>query len=269
MAAMTTMTGSGPMQDKLWSKGACDWAEIQEQGTLPLHSAALNAAWVVRGTRLLDAGCGAGTASILASLRGATVSAVDASEGLLEIVRGRLPGSDIRQADLETLPYADETFDAVIANNSVFYAANPTAAMNELARVVRPGGRVVVATWGPADQCQYSAVLRLLGALMPPPPLGSTPGGPFAFAAPGALESLVEGAGLHVVERDEAACPFVFPSAEISWRGQSSSGPSRRAIETSGEERVRAAIAEADAQFTRPDGSVRYDNLFLYVVGVR
>lgn len=142
--AATTMAGSGPAQNKLWSIGAREWAEIQEQTALPLHSAALDAAWVTHDTRLLDAGCGAGIASLLASLRGATVSAIDASEGLLDIVRGRLPGADVRQADLEHVPYPDATFDAVIAVNTVFYAADPPAAMHELARVVRPGGRVVV-----------------------------------------------------------------------------------------------------------------------------
>lgn len=231
--------GSASVQGRLWGAQAQDWAEIQEQTALPLHGAVLDAAGVTRGTRLLDAGCGTGLAALLASLRGATASAVDASERLLEIARGRLPGADVRQADLEDLPYADATFDAAIAVNSIFYAADPAAAMHTLARVVRPGGRVVVTTWGPVERCDYAAAIALLGPLMPPPPPGSKPGGPFALAAPGALEAVVEGAGLRPVARGEVACPFVYPNADLSWRGQASSGVVQRAIEVSGEERVR------------------------------
>ncbi len=262
-------SSSAPVQGRLWGAQAQDWAEIQEQTALPLHGAVLDAAWVARGTRLLDAGCGTGLVALLAALRGATVSALDASEGLLEIARGRLPGTDVRQADLEDLPYADETFDAAVAVNSVFYAADPARAMCALARVVRPGGRIVVTTWGQAERCDYAAAITSLGPLMPSPPPGSKPGGPFALAAPGALEAMLEGAGVRPVERGEVVCPFVYPNTEHSWRGQAASGVVQRAIETSGEERVHAAIAAADTQFTRPDGSVRYDNVFVWVAGVR
>ena len=267
-ANATRLTGSASVQGRLWGAKAQDWAEIQEQVHLPLYSAALDAARVAQGTRLLDAGCGAGLAALLASLRGATVSAVDASAELVAMARERVRG-DVRQGDLETLPYDDATFDAVIAINCVFYAADPTAAMGELAWVVRPGGRVVVTTWGPAERCEYAAAMMSLGPLMPPPPPGTAPGGPFALAAPGALEAVMETAGLHPVERGEIACPFCYPNADISLRGQLSSGVAQRAVGQSGEGRVRAAIAEADAHFTRPDGSIRYDNSFLWVTAVR
>jgi Methylase involved in ubiquinone/menaquinone biosynthesis len=59
----------------------------------------------------------------------------------------------------------------VTAVNSVFYAADMGAAMSELARVVRPGGRVVVTAWGPPERCEFlTAVLPALEPLMPPPP---------------------------------------------------------------------------------------------------
>jgi SAM-dependent methyltransferase len=265
----TALTGSAPIQGRFWGAQALDWAELEEQSCLPLHGAVLDAARVTRGTRLLDAGCGAGIAALLASLRGATVSAIDASAAQIEICRGRLPGGNVRQAGLEEIPYPDATFDAVIAINSVFYAADPSAAMSELARVTRPGGRVVVTTWGPEDRCQYAAAIKTLGALMPPPPPGSKPGGPFSLAAPGALEAVVEAAGLHPVDRGEAFCPFVRPDSEVSLRGQISTGVAQRAVDHSGLDKVRAALAETDSRFTRPDGSIRYDNVFVWVAAVR
>ncbi|HXG16628.1 MAG TPA: class I SAM-dependent methyltransferase [Calidithermus sp.] len=79
------------------------------------------------GTRRLDAGCGAGLLALLASFRGAQVTALDASPGLLAIARQRLPAADVREGDREALPFPDPTFDAVTAVNSVFYAEDMAA----------------------------------------------------------------------------------------------------------------------------------------------
>jgi ubiquinone/menaquinone biosynthesis C-methylase UbiE len=55
-----------------------------------------------------------------------------------------LPRADVREGDLEELPFADASFDSVVAVNSVFYAAEMEVAMRELVRVAQRGGRVVV-----------------------------------------------------------------------------------------------------------------------------
>jgi SAM-dependent methyltransferase len=243
---------------------------LVEQVSLPLFGAVLDAARVGPGTRLLDAGCGAGLLALLANLRGARVSALDAAPGLLAVARQRLPGADIREGDLEALPFADGSFDAVAAVNSIFYADNPAAAMLELARVVRPGSRVVVTAWGPPERCEFlTAVMPGVRGLAPPPPPGAPRPDPSGLSAPGALAGLLEAAGLRVIEVGEVACPFVFPSAEASWRGNSSAGPAQAAIAHSGVAAVRAVFAEADRAHTRPDGSVRYENVFLWAAGER
>jgi SAM-dependent methyltransferase len=249
---------------------AQDFAAYLEQVALPLHGAVLDAAHVTPGTRLLDAGCGAGLLALLASLRGARVTALDASAALLAIARERLPAAVVREGDLEALPFADASFDAVTAVNSIFYAADMAAAMRELSRVVRPGGRVVVTAWGPPERCEFlAALMSAVGPLMPPPPPGAPPQHPGALSEPGALAAVLERAGLRVVEGGEVACPFVWPSAEASWRGNASAGPNQLAIAHSGEAAVRAAFAVVDRAHTRPDGSIRYENIFLWVVGER
>ena len=129
--------GSAAVQGRLWSANPRHFAEHLEQVGLPLMRAALDAARVTRGTRLLDAGCGAGLGALLANLRGATVTALDASAGLLAIARARLPEADIREGDLEALPFADATFDAVVAVNSVFYAADMATASGVVRSAVR------------------------------------------------------------------------------------------------------------------------------------
>lgn len=237
---------------------------------LPLFGAALDAARVTEGTRLLDAGCGAGLLALLASFRGAQVAALDASPGLLAIARQRLPEADVREGDLEDLPFADASFDAVVAVNSVFYAADMATAMRELVRVARRGGRVVVTAWGPPEKCEFlRAVMPAPGPLMPSPPPGATPPHPGALAEPGALAGLLQTAGFRVVEEGEVACPFVFPSTDASWRGKSSAGVNQAAISHSGEAAVRAVYANADRAHMRPDGSVRYNNVFLWAAGER
>jgi ubiquinone/menaquinone biosynthesis C-methylase UbiE len=91
----------------------------------------LEAANVGPGTNLLDMGCGAGGAALMAAARGATVTGFDASENLLEVARERLPQSDFTQGDIEELPYPDNTFDVVFAANSVQYAENQEQAVRE------------------------------------------------------------------------------------------------------------------------------------------
>jgi SAM-dependent methyltransferase len=198
------------------------------------------------------------------------VTAVDASPGLLAIARQRVPAADVREGDLEALPFADASFDAVAAVNSVFYAADMGVAMRELVRVARRGGRVVITAWGPPEKCEFlTAVMPALGPLMPAPPPGAPPPHPGALSEPGALAAVLKEAGLRVVEEGEVACPFIFPSTEASWRGNSSAGVNQAAIAHSGEAAVRAVYANADRAHMRPDGSVRYDNLFLWAAGER
>lgn len=260
--------GSATIQGQLWGAHAPDFAAYLEQVALPLFGAVLDAAHVTPRTRLLDAGCGAGLLALLASLRGAQVAALDGSSELLAIARRRVPSADVRHGDLEALPFGDASFDAVAAVNSVFYAADMEGAMQELARVVRRGGRVVVTAWGPPERCEFlAAVMPRLGPLMPPPPPGVQPPHPGALSQPGALAALVERAGLRAVDEGEVACPFVFPNADSWWKATVSAGPNQVAIAHSGEAAVRTAYADADRAHTRPDGSIRYQNVMLWAAG--
>jgi SAM-dependent methyltransferase len=262
---------SATLQGQLWGRHAQDYALYLEQVGLPLFGAALDAVHVGPGTRLLDAGCGTGLLALLASLRGARVTALDASAALLAITRERLPQADVREGDLEALPFADASFDAVAAVNSIFYASDMEAAMHELSRAARPSGRVVVTTWGPPQKCEFLAnVMPAIGPLMPPPPPGAPPVHPvLALAEQGALVGLLQRAGLRVVDKGEVQCPFVFPSIEASWRANASAGPNQIAIAHSGEAAVREAFAEVDRAHARPDGTIRYENVFLWAVGQR
>lgn len=115
------------------------------------------------GQRLLDVGAGDGSLALAAARAGAKVAAGDLSAVLVERgrERTRASGVDVEWdvADVEALPYADESFDHVASNFGVIYADDPRRAVAELERVVRPGGTVALTAW--ASSGAMGRVLRL------------------------------------------------------------------------------------------------------------
>jgi SAM-dependent methyltransferase len=108
--------------------------------------AILTLAGDVAGRRILDAGCGSGPLFAALRDRGAIVTGIDASAGMLELARRRLgDGADLRVADLGSpLPFPDGTFDDVIASLVLHYLEDWRPALAELRRVLKPGGRLIV-----------------------------------------------------------------------------------------------------------------------------
>lgn len=256
--------GSALTQGTLWGAAAEDFAELVEPAGTPIYEAAFDEVGLAPGTRLLDVGCGAGLALQHADRRGAMVAGLDASEQLLAIARSRLPDADFQQGDIEELPYADGCFDTVTAFNSVQYATDRTQALREIKRVARTGASVAIATWGDPERCEARALIAAIGALLPAPPPGN--GGPFALAAPGALESLVESARLSAQRAFEVPTPFVYPDLKAALRANLSVGPSRLAVERVGADRITEVATEVLERFTQPDGTIRIDNVFRVVI---
>ncbi len=207
--------GTAKVQGELWGAAPQAWSEIQEPLHAPLYAAMLNATSVRAGTRLLDVGCGGGSASLLAAARGAQVSGLDAAAGLLAFARQRVPSGDFRVGDMESLPFAAAAFDVVFAASSLQFAGNPRAALAEFGRVCAPDGRIVVGLFGPPQKVASATIMKALGDLMPTPPSGA---GPFALSAPGTLEGLLAEAGFTVLESSELDCPFSYADFAICWR---------------------------------------------------
>jgi SAM-dependent methyltransferase len=256
--------GTAAVQGELWGGAPEDWGDLQEPTGAPIYEAAFDAMGISDSCRLLDVGCGTGYALQLAHKRGATVSGFDASEAMLRVARTRLPEADLRHGDLEALPYDDGSFDAVTAFNSVQYASDPILGLREIKRVAVASAPVAVATWGDPDRCEAKAIIGAVGSLLPPPPPGA--GGPFALAPPGALEALVEQAGLTAERALEVPAPFVYPDLATAERANLSAGPTRAAINHAGLDAVRGAFTSALAQFVQPDGTVRLENVFRVVI---
>jgi ubiquinone/menaquinone biosynthesis C-methylase UbiE len=109
--------------------------------------AILDLAGDVTGRRILDAGCGSGPLFAALRDRGAIVTGIDASTGMLEQARRRLgDGADLQVADLGSpLPFPDGAFDDVIASLVLHYLEDWEPTLAEFRRVLTPGGRVIVA----------------------------------------------------------------------------------------------------------------------------
>ncbi len=258
------ITGSSAAQAELWGPRPRAWASVMEPQMRPVYEAVLDRIGADRGTELLDAGCGSGLAAQLAAARGAVVNGLDATPELLEIARERVPNGEFAQGDLESLPYADDAFDAVVGFNSFQYAASPRAALEEARRVARPGAPVAFVTWAVPERCPAAVYIAALGSQMPPAPAGAP--GPFALSAPGALEALAREAGLTPGDADEVPCRWVWPDLEQALRAMLSAGPAIKAIRHSGEEAVSDAVATAIAPFRTDSGGYEVGAAFRYLI---
>lgn len=261
----TTEQGTATIQGPLWDVRVDEWAEIQERQTKPAFDAALEALGVGPGTRMLDVGCGAGLALRLAADRGADVSGLDASEGMLAHARRRVPGAPLVHGEIEELPFDDSSYDVVTGFNSFQYAARPANALTEAARVVAPEGRVLLLLWAPADQCEAGAYLQGLGGLMPPPPPGAP--GPFALSDEDALRALFDAAGLDVLSIDDVRCEWTYPDQEVAVAGLECAGPVVRVAEHAGWDAVHRVTTDFLEPYRTDDGGYKVTNTFRFVIG--
>jgi SAM-dependent methyltransferase len=249
---------------QLWGARARDWAEVQEGQFAAGYDDVLARAGVGPGTRLLDAGCGAGMAATRAAGLGASVSGIDAAPLLLDIARERVPTGDFREGDLEDLPFADASFDVVTGFNAFQFAGNPVQALTEARRVSRPGGLVAVMTWGRPEGMEAASLVAALRPLLPTPPPGAP--GPFALSDPDRLADFVARAGLTPRDIIEGETHWAYPDEATALRGLNSSGVAIRAAGIAGEAAVTAAHAAAVAPFLQPDGSFRIGARYMAVL---
>lgn len=263
----TELSEHARAQQELWGTDPEGWSEVAEPLNTPLFAAMLDATGVGTGTRLLDLGCGSGLALALATARGAVVSGLDVSPGLLGRAALRVPSADLRLGDLQSPPYADGSFDVVLGVNSFQFAADPVAALTEAARVTRPGGAVAASLFAEPERCESTAIHLAMSALSPQ--VRQSAHQPYALSAPGGLEAAMTAAGLVVEGSTEVPVDWAYADADAAVRGLLSSGGGARASQDVGRAATEAAVRGALVPFTAADGRVVMHNVFRYVVGRR
>jgi ubiquinone/menaquinone biosynthesis C-methylase UbiE len=156
---------------------------------------------------VLDVGTGDGTYAIVAARRGASVAGIDTSAQMLAAARRRADEArlalELRSASAESLPFGPDSFDLVLAVTVLCFVDDPTRAVSEMARVLEPGGRLVLADLGRFST--WAAWRRVRGWL------GSSTWRGRHFWTRDALERLVHDAGL-TVEQVRAA--IYYPPVE-------------------------------------------------------
>ena len=224
------------------------------------------------GARVLDVGAGTGKLAARAEALGAEVTAVDPDAGMLDLAASVLGGDRVRQAGLPDLPFADGTFDAVLANFVVNHVPDPRAGVRELARVVVPGGRVGVTIWPSGQNTQsrlWAAVLAESGAVVPPS-VGLPADLDFPRTREG-LAGLLAAAGLRDV--DARRLDWVHRTEpDALWRGAAAGVGGIGTVVTSQSDEVRDAMRSAYDRLVLPlvqDGELVLPTEALLAVGSR
>jgi SAM-dependent methyltransferase len=178
-----------------------------------------DAANIGRGDRVLDVACGTGILARHVAARVGTEGSVvglDINPVMLEVARRKAAGIEWRQAPAEALPFVDGSFDAVVSQFGLMFFEDRQAAIREMARVLRPRGRLAVAVWAALEASPgYSSLTGILQDLFGDWAANSLYA-PFALGDTNALRSLFADAGLSNVAVTTYEGTARFPSIE-SW----------------------------------------------------
>jgi ubiquinone/menaquinone biosynthesis C-methylase UbiE len=181
----------------------------------------LAAAHAGPGTALLEVATGSGALAAEARQCGASPIGVDLSPRMVELAKKRYPGIDFRVAEVERLPFADDTFDAVICGFGLGHFPFPEASLAECVRTLKPGGWVALSWWGDPSRQRVQGLFRdaiaEIGAEPPPDvPKGYTT---LRFCDTGEFLRLLEGAGLEDISVRDHETTHMVADVDTLWRG--------------------------------------------------
>jgi ubiquinone/menaquinone biosynthesis C-methylase UbiE len=159
----------------LWEKGDFTRiaANMKESG-----EALAKSLGITKGLKVLDLGCGDGTTALPAARLGADVLGVDIASNLVAAGNKRakeqgLTNCKFQEGDASDLhDLQDRSFDLVVSIFGAMFAPKPFDVAKEMARVTRPGGRIVMGNWMPNDPTLVAQILKISSAYSPPPPEG-------------------------------------------------------------------------------------------------
>ena len=239
-------------QGSLWTEGAGAWEELFEPQRVPLYEAILDSCGVHEGMHILDAGCGSGGLAQRATLRGATVSGFDVSDGMVALAQQKMPQGDFRVGGVDAPPFENSKFDIVIACDCLFFADDVVIAIEELGRVCKENATVAIIVWELPEKSGYSSYYAAIQAALPASPKNS----PLALSGEGVLEELIEKAGLKMGEVLSIPLDYRFLNFEQLWQAAKKLGIMQNMIEAVGEERIRDAAYSGSLPSILPSGEV-------------
>lgn len=255
------------MEDAQTGQVVATAAEVYDEFFLPAlfeqwADQVCDAAMVGAGHSVLDVACGTGVLARAARQRvGPTgqVVGVDINDGMLAVARRNDPAIDWQQGAAEKLGFDDDSFDAVVCQFGLMFFADRVAALGEMRRVARPGGRVVVAVWTGLDEVPgYAAMVELLDELFG----SATAGGlraPYALGDRDELVELFSTAGLDA-SVDTSHGTARFPSIDAWVHTDIKGWTLADSIDDDEYERLLVAARQRLIPFVQPDGTVAFDH---------
>lgn len=241
---------------------------------LSYHSeVALSRLQVDPGARVLDVGCGWGDTAIQLARKvgpGGQVWGLDCCDAFLDkgrhdAARAGVDNVHFIEADVEVHPF-ETRFDLCFSRFGMMFFANPVAAMRNVHRALRPGGRLVFIVWRRIEDNPWLGLPKevVLRHLPPPGEDAQTCGpGPFSMASPEVVTAQLNAAGFRDIELERIDGPvMVGRSLEQAIRFQLDIGPAGEVFREAGEvaerrrEDIEAALGEHLAGYQQPDGSI-------------
>lgn len=200
-----------------WSTGDYD-AMLREEGLYEAGSRLVRTVAVQPGEAVLDVACGTGNATIPAAAAGARVTGLDLTPAMLAMARERAGDREIEwiEGDAEDLPFPDEYFDVVLSTFGCMFAPRHEVVADEIARVLRPGGRIGLCAWTPEGS--IGEFFRVVGGYVPPAPEFVDP--PLAWGDEDHVRELFEGTGIELeFSRELAGLHHESPEAAADCYG--------------------------------------------------
>ena len=221
------------------------------------------AAGIRPGQRVLDVACGTGALTLAAAEavgpEGALVG-LDLNPEMLEVARRKSARIDWQEAPAEALPFPDAAFDAVVSQFGLMFFADRVAALREMWRVVRPGGRLAVAVFAAIEQAPgYAALVDVLDRLFGEA-VGDGLRAPFVLGDAGRLQELAAAAGIGAARVTRHLGTVDFPSIEALVATERACVWTLGGMLDAGQfARLREAARPALEPFVTAEGRVRFE----------
>jgi SAM-dependent methyltransferase len=197
-----------------WAAG--DYPAIAERQLWEVGPRIVRAVDVRPGEDVLDVACGTGNAALRAAQAGGRVVGVDLTPELFAAGRRLAAEAGVQiewvHGDAEDLPLDDESFDIVLSTFGCMFAPRHAVTAHELARVLRPGGRLGLTCWTPDGG--MGDFFRTVGGYLPPPSALAEP--PALWGSEAHVEELFEDTGIELDFERDVVMPVPFESTDAA-----------------------------------------------------